>query len=420
LANQSLNAPNNDNKAAAFNFVGTCLPDRPTNCGPQDPAAAFPVVPSNGILPLFGPTGTVSPHIRPDRVVVPTVDAWNVTIQRQIGSKATVELAYLGTHGSHVFKGQGPTYNVNQATIVGFGQINPATGKNYTYNERAPYNTAFTTPYTDANGVTTNVVCCSGQGFGYAGNDGSNSYKALQVKWNQKATNGLTILAHYTYSKSYDNDGSYQPDLRQGYGRSDFNRDHVLVVTSIYELPVGRGKSYMGNISRAADLLLGGWQWNSAIMLASGLPWSPGYAECGTDRDTGPCRPNAVGNIREGIHRSGGKVTYFTPVEALPSGGRPAIGTFGTIQRNSFTGPGKFTADMSLYKNFSVTERVKAQFQAEFFNVFNHPVYGWNANQSNGGNFNVDNPSGGVVNTLEGAGGETHMRQFQFGIRATF
>ena len=84
------------------------------------------------------------------------------------------------------------------------------------YNERSPYNTAFTTPTRDANGFTTTVVCCSGYSFGFNGNDGTNSYKALQIKVDQRAAAGLTLTGSYTYSRTYDNDGSYQPDLSQG------------------------------------------------------------------------------------------------------------------------------------------------------------------------------------------------------------
>jgi hypothetical protein len=433
LAHQFLNSPTNDDKTIAFNMVGTCLPASggydPTICGPQDPQSAFPAIPSSGILPLWGPCdggltpdnpclGSVQPHIRPDRVVVPTVDAWNITVQRQVTSKATIQLAYIGTHGSHVFKGQGPSYNLNQPTVVGFDQ-------GLSYNDRAPLEKAFITPYTDANGVVHYVQCCSGFGFDYRGNDGSNSYKAFQVKWNQRATNGLTLMAHYTYSRSYDNDGSYQPDLNVMWGRSDFNRDSVLVLTSIYELPFGRGKSYLGNIGRAADLLVGGWEWNSAITVGSGLPWTPSYNECNADRDTGPCRPNLTGSFNVGIHGSGNNVTYFTPVDPLTSNGsssgpftRPTVGTFGNIRRNSFTGPGEFKADMSIYKNFTITEQVKAQFQAEFFNVFNHPVYAFNVNQTGSGTC-IDCGGSGAITATEGSGAPT-MRQFQFGFRVTF
>ena len=435
LVNQTLQDLNQDNLTAAFDFAAqagntapVCLPTASGYaagvCGPTP--YAFPVIPANGILPLFGPTVSASPHIRPDRVVVPTVDAWNFTLQRQLTSKMTVEAAYVGTHGTHVFKGTGPTYNINQATVVGFAQ-------GLTYAQRSPYDTAFITPYTDGSGNTTNVVCCGGNSMGYAGNDGANDYNAFQVKVNQRVGNGLTFLAHYTYSKSYDNDGSYQPDLRQGWGRSDFNRDSVFVFAPIYELPFGRGKSYLGDISRLADEVIGGWQWNTSLNISSGLPWSPSYDLCNSDRDTGPCRPNLTGGFSDGVHRIDGVLTYFTPVAEMTTNGatsgpfsRPQIGTFGDVHRNAFTGPGKFQADMSLFKNFAITEGVKAQFQAEFFNVFNHPVYGFNSSQSGSGlcidcggvaNGGTVASGNGVINATET---DVPMRQFQLGVRVTF
>ncbi len=429
LANQSLISPTGDDKTTAFNFTGTpgaaagspgCLP----NVAPYDPSVCgptpnqFPVIPSNGILPLFGPSGNVSPHIRPDKLVAPTVDAWNVTVQRQVTNKLSVEAAYVANHGSHVFKGDGPSYNPNQPTVVGFPTL--------TFAERAPYNIAFTTPYTDANGVTTNVVCCGSQGFGYNGNDGTNSYRALQVTVNQRTGGGLTLSGSYTYSRAYDNDGSYQPDLHVGYGRQDYNRDSVLILTSIYELPFGRGKQFMGNISRAADLLLGGWQWNTTVTIGSGIPFTPSYSNCGQDRDTGPCRPSKDGSFHMGagsFNNQTRQVVYFTPVvDPATSDGtlgpddcvggwcRPAIATFGNIQRNSYSGPGEFRSDMSLFKNFTITERVKAQFQAEFFNVFNHPVL-------NGPSNCIDCAGNGLITNIEP---DSSMREMQLGVRVTF
>jgi outer membrane receptor protein involved in Fe transport len=459
LARQTLTSLTFDNKTAAYNFTGTCLPAAsgydPTVCGPAPSAAAFPIIPSNGILPLFGIcpestvlagnpcTGNVQPKVRPDKLVVPTVDAWNVTVQRQLTSKTSLELAYVANHGSHVFKGNGPSYNLNQATIVGcvsYG-CSPSTGS-LSFAQRSPLNNAYSTPYTYADGKTANVVCCGGQGFDYRGNDGTNSYRSLQVRLEQRATAGLTLQAFYTYSRAYDNDGNYQPDLRQGYGRQDFNRDSVFILTSIYELPFGRGKRFMGNASRAADLLLGGWQWNTTMVVGSGLPFSPSYQNCGFDRDTGPCRPNKIAGFHMG---SGGfdnqkkQVVYFTPgvtmcdnpnqnadgsfvchapgdpltqllVTQSGAFSDPGLAHFGKIQRNSFTGPGEFLSDMSIFKNFTVTERVHMQLQLEFFNVFNHPVY---ANP----NGCIDCKDGGLITGLEA---NSLMRQIQLGARITF
>ena len=457
LANQQLNSPTNDHKTPAFNYTGTCLPApwTQTICGPAP--NQFPVIPASGILPLFGPTGTVSPRIRPDHLVSPTVDAWNITVQRQLTNKTSLEVGYVANHGSHVFKGNGNTYNNNQASVVNFDVPNPAnpidptTGLPgvWTYNQRSPYNTAFTTPYTDQNSVTTNVVCCSGQGFNFNGSDGTNHYNSLQIKVDQRTSGGLTLMGFYTYSRAVDqggNDGVYQPMLSAFTGRSDYNRDSVFVLTSLYELPFGRGKRFLGNVGRGADMLLGGWQWNTTFTLASGLPFSLSYANCGLDRDTGPCRPSLNGGFPMG---SGGfnsqtrQVTYFSPVSAQlcdntdqhtdgtfvcynpsdptkmtqllvtqsgPFAG-PGVGQFGNTHRNQFTGPGELMSDMSLFKNFTITERVKAQFQAEFFNVFNHPVYALPNNTC------ADCGGAGIINSLQA---DSMMRQIQFGFRVTF
>jgi hypothetical protein len=256
--------------------------------------------------------------------------------------------------------------------------------------------------------------------MGYNGDDGVNSYRALQIKLDHRTASGLTVNGSYTYSRAYDNDGSYQPDLRQGYGRGDFNRDSVLILTSLYELPFGKGKHFMGNVNRGVDMVLGGWQWNATMVIGSGLPYSPSYGECNADRDTGPCRPNLTGSFHQGsgsFNNQTRQVVYFTPVAPLATNGavsgpfsRPQIGTFGNIQRNSFTGPGEFLSDMSIFKNFTITEQVKAQFQAEFFNVFNHPIY---ANPNNC----IDCGGNGIINSLEA---NSQMRQFQMGFRVTF
>lgn len=88
----------------------------------------------------------------------------------------------------------------------------------------------------------------------------------------------------------------------------------------------------------------------------------------------------------------------------------PGIAQFGNIHRNQFSGPGEFLSDMSIYKNFSITESVKAQFQAEFFNVFNHPVYGQP-------NTCIDCSGNGIISSLEP---NSQMRQLQIGVRVTF
>ena len=155
-----------------------------------------------------------------------------------------------------------------------------------------------------------------------------------------------------------------------------------MILTSLYELPFGKGKHFLGNIGRGADMLLGGWQWNATMVIGSGLPFSPGYNNCNLDRDTGPCRPSLNGSFHMGsgsfnnqtqagclLHSGDNRFATVPRIRAAcrtarPSLAvaryRPGVAQFGNIHRNQFTGPGEFLSDMSIFKNFTITESVKA------------------------------------------------------------
>src|SRR5438094_10639991 len=83
--------------------------------------AQFPAVRADGTIPLRGPQNAVDPRIRPTVQRPAAIDMWNATVQRQLTSTMTVEVAYIGNKGTHGFAGDGPTYNANQRSIVGFG-----------------------------------------------------------------------------------------------------------------------------------------------------------------------------------------------------------------------------------------------------------------------------------------------------------
>jgi hypothetical protein len=118
------------------------------------------------------------------------------------------------------------------------------------------------------------------------------------------------------------------------------------------------------------------------------------------------------------VNTDGDRNGFFTTVApgALSSNGitvgpylRPGIGQFGS-GRNALAGPRFFNTDLSVFKNFTVTEQVRAQFRAEFFNVFNH--------------VNLANPNGCVdcngAGTISSIAPNALMRQIQFGLRVTF
>ncbi|MGH9546586.1 MAG: TonB-dependent receptor [Terriglobales bacterium] len=359
--------------ATAFNplAAGSKIPVFLLDDGPI--AADFPPVPADGIIPFSALGGQVSGvHIRPTRQVLPTVDSWNATVEHQLTSSIIVQAAYVASKGSHGFAGDGPNYDVNPVSMFGYNQINPATGVLYTQNERRPLFPQI--PFDLGN---------------FYGNDASSSYNAFEAKVEKRFTNGLQFVTHYTFSHANGYDSNYYAISHPiSYGPVDFNRNHVFVFNTVYELPFGRGKKYFGNVSKAADYAVGGWQFSDTTNWSSGLPWTPSFAECGSEEDVGVCRPDKGSGS---FHTGAGKldpinhtITFFTPVPDITvtpgAFADPGVGNLGNLGRNTYHGPTGFYTDMSAVKKFQVTERLSAQFRVDAFNVFNHPVYSFSEN----------------------------------------
>ncbi len=425
------------------------------------------LISSSGTLPLRGPLNNVDPRVRPRIQRLPTLDAWNATIQRQLTPTMNIEVAYIGNKGTHVFAGNGPAYNANEAAI------GPGTDKYTCLAPGAAGNPSATqfdckAQFTPAvpqafrrrfflNGVPAftygapfNYTCCAVDIGNYFGNDASSHYNALQVKVEKRFSDGLQFLGHYTFSHAYNYDSGYfSVNPKFAYGPDDYNRNHVFVLSTLYQLPIGRGKKFMSDIGRAGDLLIGGWSIANTATWGGGLPFTPSLGHCGEISDAGPCRPNLLPgqSFHVGKHTdANGNIFWFTPVSSLdqspevfsntditgtdacglarPTSGPfalPACGQIGNVGRNSFRGPHVFFSDLSVTKTFSFTERFKGQFRMDAYNVFNHPVLGFNLAQGNtcidcGGN------AGQITNIEADASpnAPNGMRQLQFGFRFTF
>src|SRR6266404_5933830 len=144
---------------------------------------------------------------------------------------------------------------------------------------------------------------------------------------------------------------------------------------NVYNLPVGRGKRFMGSASRAADLAVGGWVLNVVSVISSGYPLQISQNSNNNSAFFGGAsqRPNATGvtpstpgdvgqRIDNWINRAA-----FSPAPAL---------TYGNVSRTiTLRGPGIFNWDISLFKNFTVYERFRAQFRVEGLNAFNTPLF---------------------------------------------
>ena len=474
LADSNYNTAASNNISPIFtlnpNNAGVPLriqPAQTTTFGP--PAFNFtPIlssISSSGTLPIDGIDGTTQGNARPRVQRLPTIDQWNATIQRQITPTINVTASYIGNKGTHVFAGGGPSYSNNQPAVGGgtglykcTANVAPATGFDckpsfsafQSQGARRPYFLngvpAFTYPgftYVNSAGVVTQTPPCCSVDTNYYGNDADNKYNALQVKAEKRTSYGLSFLAHYTFSHAYAYDSTYfNINKKIAWGPNQNNRNQVFVANTIYELPIGRGKTFMGDSGRIKDLIIGGWQVTNTLTYGTGLPWTPSLQNCGQVTDTGPCRPNKTsGTLPTGLSHQNGATFWFTPIATLteeipnsptnitgtdacanprPSGGPfalPACGQIGNVGIYSYRGPHAFYDDMAMSKTFTITERVKAQFRFDAYNVFNHPVLALpNSCVDCGG-------QSGQITDIEAdsaPGSPVGMRQLQFGVRVTF
>lgn len=369
------------------------------------------------------PTGSDGNHLYPDgfrawvmpfHTHMPTVDSWNATVQRQITPTLSLQAAYVGNKGSHIFVGENNWINVNTQTEVGFCSptTDPTTPGCVPFTNRLPYYNKF---LAQGNPLTTGLYCMC--------NPGDNHYNSLQVQLDKRFSHGLNILGNYTYSHAKNHDSPdflYNPALE--YGRPSWQRNQAITVSTIYELPFGKGKALAGNAATVLNDIIGGWQLVNITTIMSGSGVNPSYSgtECSADNDAGVCFPNVVGSWH--VSHPNKNQWYATSPDPLAANGQtsgpwqrpaapvPGSPSFGNAERNSIIGPKWFDADLSVVKIVPIGEELRIQFRAEAYNVFNHPNLG-NPNSC------VDCGNGGTITSLAN---NATMRRMQFGLRFDF
>ena len=344
----------------------------------QAPGLSFPVTPYLAAASTsFSPSG--SPLNRKDTAV----NEWTLSVQGDVMRRTTAQVAYFGTHASHVF---------SDVTLNG---INPATGKR---------------PYT---GYST---------IDYRGSSNDANTHAFQASVRRDFSTGLLLSANYELSHSLDNGGigGGEADIPQDYSchlceysSSDQDMRHYFSASSIWRLPVGRGQAFLGQASRLEDLLLGGWQISGIGTARSGLPINVTISRSTSalpDQLNKNQRPDLVPGVS--LYAVNKTPSHWLNAAAFST---PATGVHGNAPRNVARAPGLWQFDTSVQKRFPVTERVGVTFRAEAFNVFNVAHYGTPAHVFAGSNY-------GVITTpfSSNAVGTGTPRELQFMLRTDF
>jgi hypothetical protein len=368
-------------------------------------------------------------------LTTPYIWTWNLNLQHAFTPNVSVEVAYVGNHGTNLTG----IRDINQETPSATDPDDPTT-RPFTANNKFPF--------------LSNIF--------QMGNVYRSNYNGLQATLNARNYHGLSMVAGYTYSHALDDVGANwdfgagyglpqdSTNVAAEYGNSDFDIRQRLTLSLTYAIPGQKGHAQ----------LLEGWEINTIATIQSSQPWGP--IDLTTDL-TGlgglPVSPPQATPQRWDFF---GKPSDFksgsTPLPFFPGTSNPACvalattpgllaslgtwgcyakgssimippaaGTFGTMRRNLFPDSGFRNLDFSLAKNFHFGERLRAQFRAEFFNILNHPNfanpyggqngYGQNDPGAPGFGCGCTTPDVAAANPAVGSGGP---RSVQLGLKLTF
>ncbi len=288
----------------------------------------------------------------------PYVPQWSFGVERQISTNSSLEVNYLGSAGVHL-------------------------------QRLMTYNTAVPGPPTGINNRRPQFPLYGGT-FQVMADPSHSSYHALQARFQQRFSRGVTFLSSYSWSKSIDNgsgirtvDGdsltpSNDYNLRLDRGLSAYDFRHRWTTSFLYELPIGKGKAVLGNMNRVANTLIGGWQIGGITTLQSGFPFTL-YCGSGPVQNGGDnCYPDNLGgnSILAGDQRGPSK--WFNTGNFVNRIDNPTLPQYryGNNARNNIIGPPLVDVDFSTSKNFRFTEKRGLEFRTEFFNLLNHPIFG--------------------------------------------
>ncbi|HYE65373.1 MAG TPA: TonB-dependent receptor, partial [Pyrinomonadaceae bacterium] len=281
----------------------------------------------------------------------PYMQHWNLNLQQQLGRSRILELAYVGSKGTHLLASRDINQPQPSATSFVLRPV-PQFEDILILESRA-----------------------------------NSNYHSLQARFQQRLDFGLAFLSSYTWSKSIDNASSFftstgdpnfpqdSYNIRAERGLSNFDVRHRLSLSYSYDLPFGKGRSLFADAGWLSHFL-SGWQTYGIVTLQTGRPFTvallPEIDNSGTGRSNlgfgANDRPNVLGD--PSLSRRTPERWFNTAAFVFPP-----RGSFGNAGRNILEGPGYQNVNASLVKNTALSERFNLQLRAEFFNLFNHPNF---------------------------------------------
>jgi carboxypeptidase family protein len=333
-----------------------------------------PLRTSDSLFPSFAAPGAASPAANTFLAVSqspeprnPYMQQWSLGVQRELHPGTTMEVNYIGTHGSNLLMRR------NIAQAAPYDPANPLS-----VSARKPY---------------PNFVVYIDSEWG-----GRSDYNALNAKLEHRGRGSILTFA-YTWAKSTDLKSAAagigasgfngwqgfldNSDPERDHGLSDFDVDHRLVGSFVYNLPFGSGEKFAGDATGVKNAVVGGWQLNGIYTWQRGFPITIQAADLGGLNDTfGTNRADVVGD--PGVDER--TVTRWFNTAAFA---QPAPGALGTLGRNTERGPGVNNLDLALFKNFTLAREIRLQFRLESFNALNHTQFSGVSTNIASSNFGV-------------------------------
>jgi len=357
-----------------------------------DIANPFP----NGINPAanvsrLGPATNIGQSISSVNLsqITPYFQNWNFSVQQSIGSSLLIEAAYAANKGSHMTMGSAIDLNALTAAQFALGASNSVLVNNPFFGVITDRTSSLSAAqvaagqlirpypqYTTVNAINSSI--------------GNSIYHSLQLRVEKRFSKGFTVLGSFTAGKIIDDTseagagqttGIQNPtNLRAERSIDPQDISRRLVISGVWEIPFGRGKYFGSNMPRWSDLLVGGWQINGIGSFQSGLPFIM--------TSIGVARPNRIHQAQEMDGPVQSRLGRYFDTDAYAV---PAAFTFGNSSRTApdLRGPGIANYDLSLFKNFAIVERLRAQFRFETFNAFNRVQFGLPGTQAGSTNFGV-------------------------------